>query len=307
MEISRYKGTETHSILSLWRARQEKGEIAFRFGQYSGAEKEPALALYNDSLFEGLKDAVDINPHISQTQLDSRSEEDEDEDEDEDEEEGEAPWPRQQLAVDPIDGSEEESEESRIVDPLTSRASETQGITEDPGENDQAFALTATWPRPGRRSLSPTYSDTPWVIQKSRPAARPLKPRRRMIESEDDDDTQTTPQTTRAALSPIMGSSPTLAGSSPPAQKVTRRQPVGRPRAPQQKLLPTPEASQTSTPVPPEGSRSLRSGAKAITNRKEALAKAAANEGDSEAVDKNFKGKLKAVGNKAKGQKKRVN
>jgi hypothetical protein len=37
------------------------------------------------------------------------------------------------------------------------------------------------------------------------------------------------------------------------------------------------------------------------------LAKAAANEGDTEAVDKNFKGKLKAVGNKAKGQKKRVN
>ena len=302
MEISRYKGAETHRILSLWRARQEKGEIAFRFEQYSGPEKEPALALYNDAIFDGLMDAVDINPHISQTQLDSRSEEDDD-----DEGEGEAPWPRQQLAVDAIDGSEEESEESGTVDPLTSRVGETERLDEDPGPNDRALALKATRPRPGRRSLSPTYNDTPRVKQKSRPAARPPKPRRRMIESEDDDGTRTTPQTTRGALSPIMGSSPTLAGSSPPVQKVMRPQPVGRPRAPQRKVLPTPEASQTSTPVPPEGSRTLRSGTKAITNAKEAPAKAAANEGDTEAVGKKIKGKMKEMGNKPKGPKKRVN
>jgi hypothetical protein len=69
-----------------------------------------------------------------------------------------------------------------------------------------------------------------------------------------------------------------------------RPQPVGRPRA-----------------VPPEGSRTLRSGTKAITNAKEAPAKAAANEGDTEAVGKKIKGKMKEMGNKPKGPKKRVN
>jgi len=298
MEISRYKGAETHSILALWRARQEKGEIAFRFGQYVGPEKEPRLALYNEEIFEGLLDAVHIDPHISQSRLDSDSQEDEDE------EDSEAPWPRQSMAADPIDESGGESEESERVDPLTGRAGETDRIGEHQQGSDGTLPIAATQRRPGRTAISPTYDDPPRERQNRRPAARAARARRKVIESEEDDNARTTPQTRRVAL-PIIDSSPTLAGSSPLVQKPMRGQRLSRLRAPQDKVLPTPEASQTSTPVPPEGSRSLRSGTKAMANAKAALDNAAGMEAEAVAVDNNLKGKMKQAGIKAKGQKKK--
>ena len=64
MEISRYNGAETHSILTLWRGRQEKGEVAFKFEQYVGPEKEPTMARYDTEAFEGLLDAQRIQSPI---------------------------------------------------------------------------------------------------------------------------------------------------------------------------------------------------------------------------------------------------
>ena len=293
MEISRYKGAETHSILTLWRARQEKGEIPFRFRQYIGPEKEPMLALYDDTMFEGLMDAIHIDPHISQSGLESDSQEDE--------EDGVAPWPRQQMAADDIDPSDDESEESDRVDPLTSRGGQEEGVDGHQQESNRTLPLAATQIRPGRTALSPTYDDPPRVRQKNQPAARAPRPRRKVIESEEDDNTRTTHQTPRVPLTPIIDSSPTLAGSSPLVQKPTASRQRSRPRASQQKVLPTPDASQTSTPAPPEGSRGLRSRTKA----KEAIERAVATEAEAVAVNHHAKGKMKQGAGKAKGQKKK--
>jgi len=299
MEISRYKGADTHRILVLWRERQDKGEVAFKFDHYVGPEKEPTLARYDDMIFEGLMAAGNGDAQISFSGIHG----DEDEDEEEEGDEEQAPWPRHSCAADPSD--EDESEESETVGQLTDVERENEAVNEDQQESHGRGGLASIKPRPRRTALSPTYDDPPRDVQKTQPLRKRPRARRQVIESEEDDNTRTTPQTRQEVLTLNLDSSPTLAGSSPLIQKPTRRHQLSPTKALQRKVLPTPESSQTSTPVPPEGSRGLRSGTRAIAEAKEALANTTAKEAKAAELKTRSKGKMKEGGSRTKEQKKR--
>ena len=289
MEISRYKGAETHSILTLWRGRQAKGEVAFKFEQYVRPEKEPTMARYDTDAFEGLLDAQRIESHIQQTGMDSDSQEEEGDEDDE------VPWPRQSKAA---DASDDESEGTQRMEPLTSRVS-NEGVDGDQHGSEESLPLASRKHKP-RTAISPTYDDPPWVAPKKRQVGRAPRAKRNLIESEDDIG-QVTPRTHALDVTPNIDSSPTLAGSSPLVQRPTKRQLTGL-RAHQRQVLPTPGASQESTPVPPEGGRALRSGTKAVV---EAKKQTAAMKAAAAALKSSAKGTTKEGPSTVKGQKKK--
>jgi len=53
----RYSTDDTNQILKLWRERQEKGEIPFKFNFILGRSKELEFADYTDGIFDGLRHA----------------------------------------------------------------------------------------------------------------------------------------------------------------------------------------------------------------------------------------------------------
>jgi len=242
-EPSRYKGSESHSILKLWRTRQLEGEVVFKFENYLGVDKEPEQAEYEDAIFEGLRAAA-RSTRVSQDGVQNDSQDEEDESDDSDQYRR-----RRHRAADQSDEEEDEPGRTQEIDPVT--------------YGGEATAR----PRPQRRELSPTHDDpskdspdtalTPWLTKWQ--GGQP-----RIIHSDDDEEMQGITLRTSGLLSPNMDSSPTLAGSSPLVAKPTRRR---------QPALPTPGASQSSTPVATDGTRGLRSNTKAMAAAREKAGK----------------------------------
>ena len=127
-EPSRYKGSETHSILKLWRLRQLNGEVVFKFDKYVGLEKEPEEPEYESAIFEALRAAGGIPAQDSEKGLDGSSHDDEEEEQEDDEDHGARR--RRYRAVESSDEEEQRSEESEDRESVTQGEGE-EGINEE--------------------------------------------------------------------------------------------------------------------------------------------------------------------------------
>jgi len=277
-EPSRYKGSETHSILKLWRLRQLNGEVVFKFDKYVGLEKEPEEPECESAIFEALRAAGGIPGQDSEKGLDGSSRDEEEEEQEQEDDEDHGARRRRYRAAESSDEEERRSEESE------DRESVTQGEREE-GINEEVMQqLASKRPKRARKSISST-EDEDSLREDLRTRTGTYKgPRVNRIMSSDDEPQRdlpaTTPRTMRLASSQNIDSSPTLAGSSPL---------TGSPKIAQRFTT----QSQSSTPAAPEGSRELRS--KTV---------AAAKEAEAAGIKTRSKGKMKKGGAMANGQKK---
>ena len=181
-EPSRYKGNEAHSILKLWRSRQENGEVVFKFEKFVGPDKEPEEPEYDTGIFEGLKRAGKVTPHVSRGPVGEGSEEEEDEDDND----NDTRCRRYRAAA---SSSSEEEEEIEEVDSLKTREGEKEGINADGEVGEGTEHWGGNRPRPQRRVISPTEDDPPTQeITNRTTGTRKRLTTRRVLSSEEDND-----------------------------------------------------------------------------------------------------------------------
>lgn len=248
---SKYVTEESNSILKLWRARRDKGEVYFKFKCILGGDKLPAEPDYADGMFEDLHPATQMDLDIHRPACEDVEEENEDSDDDEaipnririrsPEESGgsNVGEPVKDVPNSSIPKRyrlwlPEEGEESDLQDQDSNAEERAPGIDED-DEVDHIQNLNRG--RSGKRRVLSVESDkglTGPTIKTT-----PRAPRRREI-------------------SPTFESSPTLAGSSPSTQMPIqpRQRTRGRTKAAADMLL-NPEASVQSPESSPE-KRQLR-------------------------------------------------
>lgn len=179
-EPSRYLGDESHSILRLWRDRQARGEIPFKFTLVM-QKKQPAEAEYPERMFHGLQ----------------------------------PPAPEQPITTSRLDAVPEESSGSDTDHGVFIRRRKAANSDDDTGpEGSITGESHMDAVRAEERQLSPDGSHTTLQTVNTRKA----RISRRIIadESEDSDILHSHPKTPRTVRGIDVGSSPTLAGSSPP-------------------------------------------------------------------------------------------
>jgi len=250
----------------LWRRRQQNGEVAFKFENYVGADKEPEEAEYAEGMFEDLGPAARIEAHDPQDRLCGNSQGEEEEEDSDD-------YSIRRRRSGGSDSSEEErSDETNKTEQGTHRQRGKETINEE-GLGEALQALKTGIPRRTRTrmALSPTQDeDSPRQVR-PRTNAR-AKARKAIISEEDDAPQELVPSTpnTLQHTEQVFNSSPTLAGSSPCIEKPIRGRQLNKTSTAQRKALPTPGPSQASTPAVPDGTRELRSKAAAAAKESEA-------------------------------------
>lgn len=228
---SRYPTDDTNQILKLWREREEKGEIPFKFNFILGRNKELEICSYPDGVFDGLKTAGN---YVHSNPLPERCGDSQDEGGEENESDDEPPLRKSRTAL-----SDDEDEEE--LESGNGRKPTEYNVTEqdtDPGESDRNI--------PTRNRKQVIVSEE----ENEGPRETPL----RGINPRVSKPSQPRPNSTSTYRG---NSSPTLAGSSP-VQSIREASylPVkGRPR--RQMALPTPEPSQPEIQPTPAG-RELR-------------------------------------------------
>jgi len=294
-EPSRYSGSEAHSILKLWRTRQENGEVVFKFEKYVGPDKEPEETEYEAEIFEGLKPAGYVTPQASRGRV-VESTEDEQEEGGEDEENDNDTRRRSHRAAvsSDEDGDEDEQnedgdedEQNEEMEPITTKAGEKEGIDAD-GEVMEGTEHRAGKRRgPQRRVISPIEDEPPFQEIAERTIGRRKRlTTRRVLSSEEDNDAP------RVVPAKQLQTLQTQVGSSHQPEEPARGQRHGRMHVARQQGLQTPEPSQTSTPAASDQTRELRP--KTIAAAKESMTMAAAKKSKNTAAAK----ELKASGNK---------
>ena len=283
-EPSRYNGSETHSILKLWRTRQENGEVVFKFEQYVGPDKEQEEAEYKAEMFEGLTPPGNVASQVSQGRV-GRNIEDEDEEEEgeQDEDNDNDTRRRSHRAAASSDEDEDEEEQNEEMDPITHKEGGKDGINAD-GEVRQGMEHRAgKRPGPQQRVISPIEEDTPsQEVAKRMTRSRKRLTTRRVLSSEEDNDGP------RVVPAKELQTLQTQVGSSNQPGEPSRGPRWGRMHLAQQHGLQTPEPSQTSTPAAADQTRELRP--KTIAAAKESMMMAAAKKSKSTAAAKELKG-----------------
>lgn len=241
---SKYLTEESNSILKLWRARRDRGEVYFRFKCVMGSDKLPDEPDYPEGIFENLRSptVVDLGGRTSRVQRKEQS-------------------------------SEEESDEdqvirtrTRITSPEEDEGSEVEGPGEDPqpdtgaevGEPSTGAEVGERRKKVGDQRIPKRYrkwtpeegeeSDgegqdndfqsrsLPGIVEEDEEedhmqnlgrGRRTQKARILSVGSDEDIATSSPKAIPRApqriAISPTFDSSPTLAGSSPLVRKRTGR------------------------------------------------------------------------------------
>jgi hypothetical protein len=182
----RYLTDSSNQILKLWRLRQEKGEIPFKFTFVIGRNKEPDVTQYPDGTFNGLQPAGLVG---ATTVHESPQESSPEESEEEEEEDNEPRMRKNKAAW--SDDEEEEGERDGGGIP---------NITAPQDDDEQGGETPHRVKKPGRpRRVISSEDETLRVIPRGRPWANSTS---------------------------NFNSSPTLAGSSPIGQDKTNDQPV---------------------------------------------------------------------------------
>lgn len=228
---SKYLADESNAILKLWRARQMKGEVVFKFDFVLGNDKLPDITDYPAGVFDSLRPAGLIL-HVTQAARTLTVEDeplDDGEDLDDDEE---LPIRKRKAAYSDDEESAEESEHP--TDPALLEV-ETAAASEPQGHEDCEQAVEYQLPRVAKGSSN----------------------RKIIVSDTESGDSDSTPPAHQQPKPLNIGSSPTLAASSP-THKVVASQSNAKGRLMQGRGLLTPEPSASSTPAAPESSRQLR-------------------------------------------------
>ncbi len=213
----KYLTDASNQILKLWRARQDRDEIPFKFNFIFGFNKEPEVTGYPNGIFDDLHPAGLLIPQILEESQQRDCTE-------ESEEEGSEEEPRFKKSKAAWSNDEEEE-----VEP--------EGSTEERGTLD---------------IIGPQGDD---LIQHR--VKKPGRPRKVISSEEDESPRVTPHRRPRANSPANVNSSPTLAGSSPIVQGKTTHQPLrGRSIRSVVLPTPEPSQTHTPTPEPSRELRS---------------------------------------------------
>jgi len=249
---SKYVTEESNSILKLWRAHWDKGEMYFRFECIVGSDKLPAEPDYPDGIFEDLQPVTPMNfSGLGPQCEDAEKSDDEDSDDDD-------AIPKKFRIGTP----EEESEQSEGGDP--GKDLENERIPKryclwlpEAGEGPNAQEPDNN----GEERASDIDEDEEVDhIQNLNRGRRTQKGRVMSVDSQGTGSpTKTTPRAPRhLEISPTFDSSPTLAGSSPMTQRTGQPREGTRSKTRvEARVLLTPEATVQSSESSPQ-KRQLR-------------------------------------------------
>ena len=210
-EATRYLASESHRILQLWRARQRKGEVAFKFDYIVGRDKQPKEAAYPEGIFGTLLAAgstgagLESQPTEQQTDGVTEGQGNDDKDDEESTEDEEVPTMIRKLAI-----SDTESEPEAVIaagpenEPIVPRDVRCNDTPLSDGE------LEPQHQKPSKKKKKATIIKRNRIVDDSEQSDSPRTLRRRGPQNQ-----QPGELTTRSCSPTLAPSSLTLAGSSP--------------------------------------------------------------------------------------------